>query len=205
MSKYFIHLLKKIGFYNDYFKIINLERIRINIRQYTMYKIRYKLRYRFKSSLYIHWPTHRTSTVFGNITIGINSNVGANPGCYIQGIGKITVGNYTLIAENVGIISANHDIYDYRVHKKEEVIIGDYCWIGMNSVILPGVVLGNHTIVAAGSIVTKSFKEGYCIIAGNPAKIIKVLDKSKCVDYVDEHEYYGFISKEEFERWRKDH
>lgn len=43
----------------------------------------------------------------------------------------------------------------------------------MNSVILPGVVLGEHTVVGAGSIVTKSFSEGYCVIAGNPAKIIK--------------------------------
>ena len=43
----------------------------------------------------------------------------------------------------------------------------------MNSVILPGVVLGEHTVVGAGSIVTKSFPEGYCVIAGNPAKIIR--------------------------------
>ena len=43
----------------------------------------------------------------------------------------------------------------------------------MNSVILPGVVLGDSTIVGAGSVVTKSFKEGNCVIAGNPAKVIK--------------------------------
>ncbi|EOJ3081127.1 DapH/DapD/GlmU-related protein, partial [Acinetobacter baumannii] len=51
--------------------------------------------------------------------------------------------------------------------------IGDKCWIGMNSVILPGVVLGNGTIVAAGAVVTKSFKQGNIVIAGVPAKIIK--------------------------------
>jgi acetyltransferase-like isoleucine patch superfamily enzyme len=45
----------------------------------------------------------------------------------------------------------------------------------MNSVILPGVELGPHTIVGAGSIVTKSFPEGNCIIVGNPAKKIKDL------------------------------
>ena len=49
----------------------------------------------------------------------------------------------------------------------------------MNSVILPGVKLGTRTIVAAGSVVTKSFPEGYCVIAGSPAKIIRYLDKEK--------------------------
>ena len=46
----------------------------------------------------------------------------------------------------------------------------------MNSVVLPGVKLGDHTVVGAGSIVTKSFPEGYCVIAGNPAKMIKKIN-----------------------------
>ena len=49
------------------------------------------------------------------------------------------------------------------------------CWIGFNAVILPGVILGDNTIVGAGSIVTKSFESGHCVIAGNPAKIIKYI------------------------------
>ncbi|HCZ3018802.1 TPA: type 8 capsular polysaccharide synthesis protein Cap8J, partial [Staphylococcus aureus] len=49
----------------------------------------------------------------------------------------------------------------------------NYSWIGMNSVILPGVELGEHTIVGAGSVVTKSFPEGNVVIGGNPAKVIK--------------------------------
>ncbi|MCZ6594930.1 MAG: hypothetical protein O6943_08450 [Bacteroidetes bacterium] len=53
---------------------------------------------------------------------------------------------------------------------KEKFITGDYSWAGMNSVILPRVKLGTHTIVAAGSVVAKSFPEGYCVIAGSPAK-----------------------------------
>lgn len=51
----------------------------------------------------------------------------------------------------------------------------------MNSVILPGVTLGNHTIVGAGSVVTKSFPEGNCVIVGNPGRVIK-----KLVDDYDE-------------------
>jgi len=203
MRKYFTKFLNKISFYHDYFRIISQTRSRVNIYQYTIYKLKYILKYRFQSNLGIHWPVHKTSTVFGTITIGVNSIVGANPGCYIQGIGNIEIGNYSLIAENVGIISANHNIYDYRYHQKDKVKIGDYCWIGMNSVILPGVIIGNHTIVGAGSIVTKSFEQGYCVIAGNPAKIINLLDKKKCVDYIDQFEYYGFISKGEFNKWKK--
>ena len=96
-------------------------------------------------------------------------------GCYFQNIeGKIYIGKGTYIAPNVGIITSNHNIDDLKKHKNgEDVIIGENCWIGMNSVILPGVILGNHTVVGAGSVVTKSFEDGNCVIAGNPAKRIE--------------------------------
>jgi acetyltransferase-like isoleucine patch superfamily enzyme len=70
----------------------------------------------------------------------------------------------------------------------------------MNAVILPGVVLGDHTIVGAGAVVTKSFPEGYCIIAGVPAKVIKTIDKDRVVNYRNKYEYYGYIPKEKFRR-----
>lgn len=58
----------------------------------------------------------------------------------------------------------------------KDVNFGKYCWIGMNAIILPGVTLGNCTIVGAGSVVTKSFIQGNCVIAGNPAKLIRNLN-----------------------------
>ncbi len=93
-------------------------------------------------------------------------------GNYFQALdAKLIIGEGTYIAPNVGIITENHDIKDpaQRAGGKS-VIIGKKCWIGFNSVILPGVVLGDHTVVGAGAIVTKSFPDGYCVIAGNPAK-----------------------------------
>lgn len=89
---------------------------------------------------------------------------------------KIILGKGSYIGPNVGLITKNHNLKDLNKHdKSKSIIIGEKCWIGMNSVILPGVILGDNTIVGAGSIVTKSFLDGNCVIAGNPAKIIKKL------------------------------
>ena len=141
-----------------------------------------------------YWPMHPSSLVSGvkNISIGIGTAPGLSPGCYIQGLGKIEIGDYTIIAPNVGIVSANHSLYDYTEHVKGSVKIGRYCWIGMNAVILPGVVLGDHTVVAAGTVVTRSFEDGYCVIAGNPARCLKLLEKDKCVERRNRWEYRGY-------------
>lgn len=97
-------------------------------------------------------------------------------GTYFQAIGKIAIGKGTWIAPNVGLITANHSVSDLNEHDSPKaIILGEKCWIGMNSMILPGVVLGDRTIVGAGSVVTKSFPDGRCVIAGNPAKVIRIL------------------------------
>ena len=153
-----------------------------------------------------YWPVHFTSKINQpeNIVVGIDSCPGYEPGCYIQGLGKILIGDYTAIAQNVGIVSANHTPEDISRHDKgESVEIGSYCWIGMNSVILPGVHLGDFTVVGAGSVVTKSFVEGYCIIAGNPAKLIRRLDREKCVRHRSSFEYVGYIPAGEFADFRR--
>ena len=151
-----------------------------------------------------YWPVHPSSQVSGwkNIYAGIETSPGLMPGCYIQGLGKITIGDYTQIAPGVGIISANHDLYDSRQHQKSEINIGKYCWVGMNSVILPGVSLGDFTIVGAGSVVTKSFDEGYCVIGGNPAILIKKLEEKGCVKHTSDYEYFGYIPANKFDEFR---
>lgn len=154
-----------------------------------------------------YWPMHFTSKVgcAYNVLAGIASAPGLSPGCYIQGIGKIYIGDYTMIAANVGIISANHDVYDHRKHSAGEVRLGRYCWIGINSSILPGTNLGDFTVVGAGSVVNKPFPEGCCVIAGSPAKLIRKLDPAECVAYRDHHEYYGYVPAADFPAFRSRH
>ena len=150
----------------------------------------------------VYWPVHRNSEVTHpeKIHVGYNSNPGTRPGCYIQGNGGIYIGNYVQFASNIGIISANHDVYDQSKHDGKIVRIGDYSWIGQGVIILPGVELGPRTIVGAGAVVTKSFPEGYCVIAGNPAKIIRTLDPVLMKPIKMDCEYYGFIPKAIFEK-----
>lgn len=116
-----------------------------------------------------------------NLEFDVSSmNVFQQPGCFFQNYeAKIVIGKDVHIAANVGIITQNHNPENPEEHlPAKEVVIGDGCWIGMNAVILPGVRLGAHTTVGAGSVVTKSFEEGNCIIAGNPARVIKRFGKN---------------------------
>jgi acetyltransferase-like isoleucine patch superfamily enzyme len=157
---------------------------------------------------YAYWPTHHSSKVVGpeNILVGVGSNPGLNSNVYVQGSGKLIIGNYSTFGQGSGILSGGHSVYDHRILTTDyETKIGDYCWIGMNCIILPGVELGDFTIVAAGAIVTKSFPKGHCIIAGNPAKVIKELDKTKCIRFTYENKYHGYIPQNEFEEYRKKH
>lgn len=73
-----------------------------------------------------------------------------------------------LLTHDNSVIKCDLDATDYF----GKIIIGDHCFIGVRCLLLPGVVLGERTIVGAGSVVTKSFPQGNVVIAGNPAKVI---------------------------------
>lgn len=79
----------------------------------------------------------------------------------------IHIGNDVWILSEAIILA-----HDYCRNIKDDVVIGNNCVIGVRAIIMPGVTIGDHTIVGTGSIVTKSFPNN-CIIAGNPAKILK--------------------------------
>lgn len=151
-----------------------------------------------------YWPVHPSSLVAGvqSIIIGVETSPGFMPGCYVQGTGGIEIGDYTQIGPAVGIISSNHDPADNRASIKKPIRIGAYCWLGMHSVVLAGVTLGDFCVVGAGAVVTKSFPEGHCIIAGNPAKKVRDLDPASCIRHRSEHEYHGYIPREDFPSFR---
>ena len=82
------------------------------------------------------------------------------------------------------------------------VNIGNYSgseWV----VSYAGVKLGEYTVVGSNSVVTKSFDEGYCVIAGNPARIIRKIDREKCKLWTSEFDGHGYISKQRFVEYRK--
>lgn len=130
----------------------------------------------------VPWPVHPNTIIGGAERIHFSSDdihIFQVPGCYWQAHGgQIFVGKGCYIAPNVGIITTNHDISNLNRHVPgKDIVLSAKCWVGMNSVILPGVFLGENTVVAAGSVVTKSFPQGYCIVGGVPAKVIKVIEK----------------------------
>ncbi len=122
----------------------------------------------------VSWPVHFTSSVGGDIKVGHLTTPGMMPGIYINGMNGIEFGDNVYMGPGVKIISANHDLRNYNSHTKSKpIIIGSDVWIGANAVILPEVNIADGSIIGAGSVVTKSFDQKNCIIAGNPARIIK--------------------------------
>lgn len=93
------------------------------------------------------------------------------------------IGNDVLIASGVQIITVNHIFSDINLpiyvqgETISKIVIGDDVWIGSNAILLPGITIGSHSIVAAGAVVTKNVPD-WCVVGGNPARIIKYRKES---------------------------
>ncbi len=108
-----------------------------------------------------------------NIHVGENFYAGFN--CTILDMAEVRIGDNCLIAPHVGIYTAGHSINPAGRHKTgfaQPITIGNNVWIGGHCVVLGGVKIGDNSIIAAGSVVTKDVPEN-TIFAGNPAKKIK--------------------------------
>lgn len=112
-------------------------------------------------------------TDFGkNITIG--KNVFINSGCHFQDQGGIEIGDGVLIGHNVVLATINHAIAPSEKRKNyyAPIKIGNNVWIGSNTTVLPGVTIGEWSVIAAGTVVTKDVPP-YTVVGGVPARVLK--------------------------------
>jgi maltose O-acetyltransferase len=104
------------------------------------------------------------------LTIGTASTI--NQKCRLDSRGGITIGNNVSISAEVAILTAEHNVQSPDFAGiVEPVTIGDYVFIGTRAIILPGVTLGEGSVVAAGAVVTKNVLE-YSIVGGIPARVL---------------------------------
>ena len=108
------------------------------------------------------------------IRLGNNSGLGIN--CSVHG--PLTIGENVMMGPDVVILTHTHNIERTDIPMGEQgskiadVIIGDDVWIGMRSIIMPGVKIGKGVVIGAGAVVTKDVPD-YAVVGGVPAKIIK--------------------------------
>lgn len=107
--------------------------------------------------------------IIGNYTrIGLHNTI----------IGPVTIGHHVNLAQGITVTALNHKFEnpDIRIDEQgvstKPVVIGNDIWVGANAVILPGITIGDHSVIAAGAIVTKDVPP-HSLVAGVPAKVIK--------------------------------
>lgn len=135
------------------------------------------------------YPNYAGKKMNPQLKIGHNVIINYNFSCLVAD--RIEIGDETILASDILITSENHginpesdDAYYKQPLTTGPVKIGKGCWIGEKVVILPGVTIGDKSIVAAGSVVSKDIPP-YCIAAGVPAKVLKVYNfESHCWERV---------------------
>ena len=112
-----------------------------------------------------------------NIEIG--ENFYSNPNLLILDVGKVLFGDNVLVGPNCSIYTTMHPLNPQLrkdgILNSEPVVIGDNVWIGGNVTILPGVSIGDNSVIGAGSIVVKSIPKN-SVAVGNPCKVVKYID-----------------------------
>ena len=129
-----------------------------------------------EDNVYIGHHTILRGYYQNKMRIGSHTWIGQR--CFLHSAGGIHIGRTVGIGPGVCILTSVHVEQELRKPvicndlKMSEVIIEDGCDIGVNSTILPGITIGEGSIIGAGSIVTKNIPS-YCVVAGNPARILR--------------------------------
>jgi maltose O-acetyltransferase len=118
--------------------------------------------------------------------IEIGENFFANFNFIVLDCAKVTIGDNVLIGPNVGIYTAGHPIHADKRNEGIEyafpVSIGDNVWIGGHVVINPGITIGDNTVIASGSVVTKDIPANV-IAMGNPCKVYREITEEDKLYY----------------------
>ena len=114
---------------------------------------------------------------YGN-HIKVGKNFYANYNCTFLDVATITFGDNCLLGPNVAIYTAGHPVHPHSRNSRYEygiaVTIGNDVWLGGNTVVCPGVTIGDGCVIGAGSVVTKDIPP-YSIAAGNPCRVIRTI------------------------------
>lgn len=112
----------------------------------------------------------------GDVMIGNYTRIGLHNTV----IGPVTIGDHVNLAQGITVTALNHNFsnpsqcIDKQGISTKPVVIEDDVWIGANAVVLPGVTIGQHSVVAAGAVVNRDVPS-YSLVAGVPAKVIRNL------------------------------
>lgn len=127
---------------------------------------------------------HRSVTITHHDRAEIGHHIYLGPSGFYDSSGGLKIKDGAIFSSFVKVLTSSHVIGDGTVlpysleNEHKSVEIGYGVWVGLSAIIMPGVTLGDGVIVGAGSVVTKSFPKG-SIIAGNPAKVIRMREVSQ--------------------------
>lgn len=135
---------------------------------------------RIKSGYWLNYPLNNFD---GKPRIIIKDGCQIGKNLSISIVNRAVIGNNVLMGSNVYIADCGHEYKDIGVSvlmqgvtaTDNEVVIGDNCWLGINSVVVGNVHIGKGSIVGANSFVNKDIPD-YCVAAGNPARVVKAFD-----------------------------
>ena len=124
--------------------------------------------------------------------IKTGKNLYINYNCVILDVAQVTIGDNVQIAPNVAIYTAGHPVHPVSRNSKYEygipIVIGNNVWIGGNTVICPGVTIGDNAVIGAGSVVTKDIPQN-AIAAGNPCRVIRTITEADKKYYYKNREF----------------
>lgn len=142
----------------------------------SVYKIIYP---RFFSAVFYDVPK-----IYFKERLKLGKKVHINDDVFINAVGGITIGDYSVLSHGVTIVSTGlntqkwvNRVGDEDNHIDRPVVIGDNVWIGANVTVCSGVTIAKNTIIAAGAVVIKDLVEEGCLYGGVPAKKIKELER----------------------------